>query len=251
MSSYDALAASYDELMADVEYRRRADALARQFRRSPIPVETVLDLACGTGTIACLLAARGYRVIAVDGSEEMLTQAARKAAALERPPLFLHQSMPGLRLGVPVDAAVSTVDALNYLTRRADLRETLRRVYRGLRPGGQFLFDVNTPYKLRRMDGQVYLDETEDSYCVWRTFYAPGRKICTYQVDLFQRNGDGTWDRAFEEHRERAWEREELEAYLAEAGFGSVTVTGDLTSRPPVPEEDRWIFRCQKPVRPR
>ena len=63
MSSYDALAASYDELMADVEYRRRADALARQFRRSPIPVETVLDLACGTGTIACLLAARGYRVI--------------------------------------------------------------------------------------------------------------------------------------------------------------------------------------------
>ena len=70
-------------------------------------------------------------------------------------------------------------------------------------------------------------------------------------MDLFRLNANGTWDRAFEEHRERAWEREELEAYLAEAGFGSVTVTGDLTSRPPVPEEDRWIFRCQKPVRPR
>ena len=60
MSSYDALAASYDELMADVEYRRRADALARQFRRSPIPVETVLDLACGTGTIACPLCREKY-----------------------------------------------------------------------------------------------------------------------------------------------------------------------------------------------
>ena len=156
--------------------------------------------------------------------------------------------MPGLRLGVAVDAAVSTLDALNYLTRRVDLRQTLKRVYRWLRPGGQFLFDVNTPYKLRRMDGQVYLDETEDSCCVWRTFYAPGRKICTYQVDLFQLNGDGTWDRAFEEHRERAWEREELEADLAEAGFGPVTVTGDLTGRPPGPEEDRWNFRCQKPV---
>ena len=67
-------------------------------------------------------------------------------------------------------------------------------------------------------------------------------------MDLFQRNGDGTWDRAFEEHRERAWEREELEADLAEAGFGPVTVTGDLTGRPPAPEEDRWNFRCQKPV---
>lgn len=248
MSSYDALASSYDGLMVDVEYRRRADYLTRQFRRSALPVETVLDLACGTGTIACLLAEQGYQVVATDGSEEMLTQAAQKAAALERPPLFLHQSMPRLRLGMTVDAAISTLDALNYLTRRADLRETLERVYRWLRPGGLFLFDVNTPYKLRRMDGQVYLDETEDSYCVWRTFYAPGRRICTYQVDLFRLNAGGTWDRAFEEHRERAWEREELETYLAEAGFGPVTVTGDLTGRPPAPEEDRWIFHCQKPI---
>ena len=190
-------------------------------------------------------------MVATDGSEEMLTQAAQKAAALERPPLFLHQSMPRLRLGMTVDAAISTLDALNYLTRRADLRETLERVYRWLRPGGLFLFDVNTPYKLRRMDGQVYLDETEESFCVWRTFYAPGRRICTYQVDLFRLNAGGTWDRAFEEHRERAWEREELEMYLAEAGFGPVTVTGDLTGRPPAPEEDRWIFHCQKPFNSR
>ena len=87
MSSYDALAASYDALTVDVEYRRRADYLTRQFHRSAFPVETVLDLACGTGTRACLLAERGYRMIAVDGSEEMLTQAAWKAAALEQPPM--------------------------------------------------------------------------------------------------------------------------------------------------------------------
>ena len=135
MSSYDALAASYDALTVDVEYRRRADYLTRQFHRSALPVETVLDLACGTGTMACLLAERGYRMIAVDGSEEMLTQAAWKAAALEQPPMFLHQSMPRLHLGMEVDAAISTLDALNYLTRTADLRETLRRVYRWLRPG--------------------------------------------------------------------------------------------------------------------
>ena len=67
MSSYDALAASYDALTVDVEYRRRADYLTRQFHRSAFPVETVLDLACGTGTMACLLAERGYRMIAVDG----------------------------------------------------------------------------------------------------------------------------------------------------------------------------------------
>ena len=75
MSSYDALASSYDGLMADGSYRKRADWLDRLFRKSRIPVHSVLDLACGTGTIACLLAQRGYEVIATDGSEEMLTQA--------------------------------------------------------------------------------------------------------------------------------------------------------------------------------
>ena len=251
MSAYGALAGAYDALLADGDYLRRGKAIAKALKKSPIPVRHVLDLGCGTGTIACYLAAEGYRVTATDLSEEMLTEAASKAMELERPPLFLCQSMPRLRLTEPVDAVVSTLDSLNYLTRPSDLRETFRRVGRYLRPGGLFLFDVNTPYKLRRMDRQMYMDETEESYCVWRTFYAPGRKICTYQVDLFRLNANGSWDRAFEEHRERAWGREELETYLTEAGFGAVTVTGDLTSRPPAAEEDRWIFRCQKPVRPR
>ena len=146
MSSYDALASSYDGLMADGSYQKRADWLERLFRKSAIPVHAVLDLACGTGTISCLLAQRGYEVTATDGSEEMLTQAMGKAAALDgQPPLFLHQSMPRLKLIEPVDAAVSTLDSLNYLTREKDIRETFRRVYRWLKPGGQFIFDVNTP----------------------------------------------------------------------------------------------------------
>ena len=98
MSSYDALAAGYDALMTDVGYKKRADWLVRQFRKSGMPVRQVLDLACGTGTMACLLARRGYQVTATDGSEEMLTQAMAKAADLESPPLFLHQTMPRLRL---------------------------------------------------------------------------------------------------------------------------------------------------------
>lgn len=244
MSGYDALASSYDALMADGAYRRRADFLERLFRKSRIPVCSVLDLACGTGTIACLLAERGYRVTAVDGSEEMLAQAAAKAAGLESPPLFIHQAMPRLRLLRPVDAAVSTLDSLNYLTRTQDLRETFRRVHRWLRPGGQFVFDVNTPCKLRRMDGQMYMDETEESFCVWRTFFSEGTKACTYQVDLFRLREDGAWERDFEEHRERAWEAEELRRYLAEAGFAEITITGDLSARPPAEDEDRWIVRC-------
>lgn len=246
MSGYDALAASYDGLMADGEYQRRADFLERLFKRSRIPVQSVLDLACGTGTVACLLAARGYDVIAVDGSEEMLAQAAGKAAGLERPPLLVCQSMPRLRLAEPVDAAVSTLDSLNYLTRRRDIQETFRRVHRWLRPGGQFIFDVNTPYKLRRMDGQMYMDETEKSFCVWRTFFSERTKVCTYQVDLFRLRPDGAWERDFEEHRERAWDGGELRQDLEAAGFTAVSITGDLSLRPPAETEDRWIVRCRR-----
>lgn len=249
MSSYEALAGAYDVLMEDVQYRRRADYLERQFRKSRIPVRTVLDLACGTGSIACLLAARGYEVMATDGSQDMLTMAAQKAAALhvETPPFFLHQSMPRLRLLKPVDAAVSTLDSLNYLTRSKDVQETFRRVAGYLKPGGRFIFDVNSPYKLRRMDGQVWLDETPEVYCVWRTEFSERTKICTYWVDLFRQRPDGGWDRSGEEHRERAWETEELRQWLLEAGFARVTVTGDLRMSPPGPEEDRLIFHCEKP----
>ena len=72
MSSYERLAASYDELTEDVDYQRRADFFERLFQRARLPVHTVLDLACGTGTMTWLLTARGYELIAVDGSEDML-----------------------------------------------------------------------------------------------------------------------------------------------------------------------------------
>ena len=242
-SGYTALAGSYDGLMTDGAYRRRAAYLMRELGRSAIPVRSVLDLACGTGTIACLLAAEGFSVIAADASGDMLAQAARKAEGLgEAAPFFLCQSMPRLRLMEPVDGVVCTLDALNYLTRERDLFETFRRVRRWLRPGGRFLFDVNTPYKLRRMDGQIYSSETEDSYCVWRTFFSEKTQICTYQVDLFPLEAEDVWRRAFEEHRERAWDADTLRQLLAEAGFAQVKLTGDMTRRPPRPEEDRWQF---------
>lgn len=249
MSSYQSLAGAYDQLTADVGYRRRAAYLHRLLQKERQSVGTVLDLGCGTGTITCLLAAMGYRMTGVDLSEEMLTEAARKAGNLPEAqrPLLLHQSMPHLRLLKPVDAAVSTLDALNYLTGEKALQETFTRVYKWLRPGGLFVFDVNTPYKLRRMDKELYIDETDETYCVWRTEFSEKSRVCTYGVDLFCLCPDGTWNRSWEEHRERAWEEAELRTMLGKAGFGEIQVTGDLRRTAPRPDEDRVIFRCRKP----
>ena len=107
MESYSALAASYDELTQDVGYEKRAAFVEKLFLRSHIPVHTVLDLACGTGTMTALLTERGYELIGVDGSEDMLLEAREKAQTLTGvPPLFLHQSMPELDLYGTVEAAI-------------------------------------------------------------------------------------------------------------------------------------------------
>ena len=130
---YKNLAASYDVLMADAEYSDRTAFLERMLRQSPFPVGRVLDIGCGTGTIAWLLAERGYRVIAADLSEEMLSVARGKCAKFPGdfcPPLFVRQAMQKLDIGNrTVDAAISTIDALNYLTREEDLIETFRRAF--------------------------------------------------------------------------------------------------------------------------
>lgn len=139
--------------------------------------------------------------------------------------------MPKLDLYGTVDAAVCCLDSLNYLTDPADVRRTFRRLHLFIAPGGVLVFDVNTAAKLAALDGQVFLDETEDTYCVWRTEYSRG--LCTYYMDIFQRRSDGAWERREELHRERAYTVEELTAWLTEAGFGDIRVYGDAKLRRP------------------
>ena len=88
----------------------------------------------------------------------------------------------------------------------------------------------------------VFLDETEDTYCVWRAEYHKG--LCTYYMDLFRRRGDKAWDRREELHRERAYTVEELTAWLTEAGFGDIRVYGDAKLRHPREDEQRVYFCC-------
>ena len=246
MSAYEALAASYDRLTDDVAYGKVLDFLELLLRERDKHPESVLDLACGTGSLSILLARRGYRVLGADLSEDMLSVAYAKAMELEENrPYFVHQSMQKLRLPYQVDCVVCCLDSLNYLTDPADCREAIRRVWEALAPGGVFLFDVNTPEKLRAMDGQIFLDEDDDVYCVWRGSFSEEERICSYGMDLFQRVGP-LWQRSSEEHREYAYTPEELRGFLEEAGFTGITVYGDRTLLLPAPGEQRIYFAANK-----
>ncbi len=247
MNAYRSLAGAYDALTLDVPYARIADfteAVLRSLGKEP---KSVLDLACGTGSMSVLLAERGYSVLGADISEEMLTVAQQKAAAMEHnAPYFVCQPMQRLRLPYEVDLVVCLLDSLNYLTNPEDCKKTFSRVFRALAPGGVFLFDVNTPEKLRAMDGQVFLDENDDTFCVWRGEFDEASNICTYGMDIFRRSG-GLWERACEEHCEYAYSQEELTQYLLDAGFSQPCIYADREFCAPRAGEQRIWFAATKP----
>ena len=245
MSAYESLAGSYDALTWDVPYEKIAQFFLRVCRRHGCKPVSVLDLACGTGSLAVLLAKQGLFVLGADCSEQMLTQASQKSAEMENAPYWILQKMQHLRLPQPVDAVCCCLDSVNYITRPAELQQALRRVFDALRPGGVFVFDINTPEKLQGLDGQVFLDENEDTYCVWRAAFSAKKRLCRYGIDLFRREGS-TWRRSREEHTEYAYTVEELTQYLTAAGFSTVTVYGDRVLRAPEEHALRVWFAAKK-----
>ena len=245
MDAYKNLAASYDRLTNDVDYEATVEFYMEILRREGIEPRTVVDLACGTGSVTEILARKGYRVIGVDMSEEMLTEAAMKTMDMEQPPMYSCQLLQNLRLPRGVDMAVCALDSLDYILDPEDCKEAIRRAYKALNPGGIFIFDVNTPEKLRAMDDQVFLDEDDDVYCVWRGEFDEETNICSYGMDLFQREGN-MWRRSFEEHREYAYSQEQLTEFLKDAGFTHIQVYADRLFEAPREGEQRIYFKARK-----
>ena len=245
MDAYHNLAVSYDRLTNDVDYGATVAFYNEIICREGLHPRTAVDLACGTGSVTAILARKGLQVIGVDMSEEMLTVASQKAGEAGVFPWFICQSLQRLRLPKAVDLAVCALDSLDYITNPDDCREAIHRVYKYLNPGGIFIFDVNTPEKLRAMDGQVFLDEDDDVYCVWRGEFNEQTNICSYGMDLFQRKGN-LWERSFEEHCEYAYSAEQLAGYLKAAGFTHIRVYGDRRMEAPAEGEQRIYIKARK-----
>ena len=245
MDAYRNLAASYDRLTNDVDYKATVEFYMQILAREGVNPRTVIDLACGTGSVTEILAKKGYPVLGVDMSEEMLTEAAMKTMDLEPIPRFSCQKLQDLRIPKAVDLAVCALDSLDYITDPAHCAEAILRVYNALNHGVIFIFYVNTPEKLRAMDGQVFLDEDDDVYCVWRGEFDEETNICSYGMDLFQRSGE-VWHRSFEEHREYAYSREQLTGYLKDAGFTNIEVYADRCFEAPREGEQRIYFMARK-----
>ena len=220
MEAYTGFAAVYDTFMDNVPYGEWCEYLTGLLKENGVESGLVLDLGCGTGSLTELLAARGYDMIGIDYSEEMLELAAGKRAESGQDILYLCQDMREFELYGTVRAVVSICDCINYITDPADLAEVFSLVNNYLDPGGIFIFDMNTRYKYEELLGDNSFCETrEDSSFIWENYYDPEEQVNQYDLTLFIKEEDDLFRRYEETHFQRAYEIETVRKLIEEAGM--------------------------------
>lgn len=244
MDSYRVLSAYYDRFTDDVGYDAWADYFERIFVKESLQPHLVLDLACGTGTISAIMAGRGYEMIGVDASEEMLMQAMANTIDLSPRPLFLHQRMESLDLYGTIDACLCCLDSINYVTDPTALLAAFKRIELFLEPGGIFIFDINTPLKFERIKGHSYVREDGDVYCVWQCIV--NDRLCHYEFDIFENQGQNKWTRFHETHEEFIYTIEALRSLLAQVGFEQINIYPELSFGAVTGKEERLFFTARK-----
>ena len=200
----------------------------------------VLDLGCGTGTITELLYEKGYDMIGVDSSEEMLQIALDKKFETGSDILYLCQDMRELDLYSTVGTVVSVCDSLNYLLMDEDVLQTFHLVNNYLFPGGIFIFDFNTIYKYEEVIGDTTIAENrEDCSFIWENFYSCEDHINEYDVTVFERQEDDLYRRFTETHYQRGYTLEEMKTFLEKAGLIFVTALDEKTHKAPTETSER------------
>lgn len=240
--SYSSFAQVYDALTFNVGYKDRADYICELLRRNGCEKGILLDLACGTGSLSELIAAKGFDMILVDSSPEML------GFARERLPesLVLCQDMTELDLYGTINAAVCSLDGINHLLKPVDVKKTFAGVSLFTEKGGVFVFDINTPYKHENILGNnTFVYEKDDVYLVWQNSYRRKSRTVDISLDIFIRE-NGVYNRNSESFSERAYNIDDICAWLEEAGFSVTGVYDDMTFDAPGDESQRVYISAVK-----
>ena len=220
--SFAALAEIYDRINGEA-YRPYADMLEEAFKLSDIDVKEVLDLGCGTGGITALLADRGYDMIGLDISPDMLNIARERNYGKNT--LLLCQDMCEFELYGTVQAIYSSFDCLNYIVKSKDLKQVFVLARNYLESGGVFIFDVNTAFRYKDVfDGNSFVYEFDDGiFAVWRNAFDEKKSVCEFEIDVFYETEDGLYDRACESQKQKLHTREEIMECADGFELGSLT----------------------------
>lgn len=239
---YGDFAEVYDELTQNVPYDEIAEYYAKILRQAA-DVKRLLDIGCGTGNLTARLGKIGFDVVGLDGSSEMLSEAMAKAPEI----FWVCQDMTELDLGEEFDAVISTLDSINHLESKAETEQCFRRVNENLKPGGAFVFDVNTVYKHREvLANNTFVYDADGAYCVWLNEYFEEDNGVSIDLDIFFEQEDGSYIRGSESFREIALGEDELKEMLAKCGFEVVDIYDYLTFDKPCETSEKLLISARK-----
>lgn len=239
MEAYTSFAEVYDLFMDNVPYEAWCEYLAELFREYHIEDGLLLDLGCGTGKLTRLMEAKGYDMIGVDYSYDMLSIAKEHSDASI---LYLLQDMREFELYGTVKAIYSACDSLNYILEEEELREVFSLVNNYLDPKGLFVFDINTPFKYEVLLAENTFAETrEEGSFIWENFYDEEEEINEYDLTLYIKDEDERFQRFQEVHYQRSYSLETIQRLLEEAGMEFVAAY-DAYTKNPVAEDSEKIL---------
>lgn len=241
MEAYTGFAEVYDLFMDNVPYEEWNRYLTGLLKEYGISDGLVLELGCGTGRMTRLLSKSGYDMIGVDNSEEML-QIARDAEKESEGILYLLQDMREFELYGTVRAVVSVCDSINYILEEEELLEVFRLVNNYLDPGGIFIFDMNTIYKYKELLGETTICENrEEGSFIWDNYYDEEEQINQYDLTLFIKTEKELYRKYEETHFQRAYEAEQVQRLLEEAGMEFI-VSYDAFTHDAIKKDSERIY---------
>lgn len=250
MDSYTSLAKCYDIFMDDTPYDEWLDYVLKVFERYKVPKELVLDLGCGTGTFTRMLSKKGYDMIGVDASCDMLQIAKNKNDEEGLDILYLLQDMREFELYGTVRAVVSICDSINYLLSDEDVITTFKLVENYLDKDGIFVFDFNTVYKYREVIGDCTIAENRDDFSfIWENFYSDEDRINEYDLTIFSKEGE-LYSKSMETHYQRGYTLSQMKQFIKEAGLEFLEAS-DADAKEDVSDTSQRIHIVAKCVKPK
>ncbi|MCR4651054.1 MAG: class I SAM-dependent methyltransferase [Lachnospiraceae bacterium] len=240
MEAYSDFAYVYDLFMEDVPYKKWATKISGDLGSYGVTAgDLVLDLGCGTGIFTRLLQDKGYDMIGVDNSADMLNVANRDSEGI----LYLMQDMREFELYGTVKAVVSVCDSINYITAGDELISCFALVNNYLDPGGIFIFDFNTVHKYRDVIGDATIAENRpEASFIWMNYYDEDSHINEYDLTFFIKEGE-LYRKHDETHVQRGYELDEMKAFVAMSGLTFIkAVDADTGEEPDENSERIYIY---------
>lgn len=245
---YENIALFYDRNIGEVNYDLMASFLHKVFvtygktaNADEKPI--LLDAACGTGECAVKMAAKGYDMIGLDLSPDMLQMASEKPGADQV--MWICQDMREMDLFGTVQAVFCMTDSINHLLEEDELEAFVQGASLFTEKGGLLVFDCLTDIYYRNViDGNTFYQEDEDFCFIWNGEY--DGTICSYDITCFQRTEADRYMKLEDSVTERMWTDRQLRRVLAEAGYGVAASFSDLHFNRISRKDERRFYVCRK-----